>query len=67
MTQRLSVNINDATAAALTDLAEKRDTTVTEIVRRAVSVYQFVSGEFETGKRLQTVDREGHATTWELL
>ena len=67
MTHRLSVNINDATAAALTDLADRRGTTVTEIVRRAVSVYHFVSGELASGKRLQTVDREGRATTWELL
>ena len=56
MTQRLSVNINDETAVALNHLASQRQTTVTEIVRRAVSVYKFVEDETRKGKTLQLAD-----------
>lgn len=45
MAVRLSVNINEETEQALKELAARRDTTVTEIIRRAVSVYKFVEDE----------------------
>jgi predicted transcriptional regulator len=67
MTQRLSVNINDETAAALDELARKRQTTVTEIVRRAISVYKFIEDETESGKRLQLVDADDHAITLQIV
>jgi hypothetical protein len=51
--QRLGVNINDETAAALRRLAERDEMTVTEVVRRAVSVYTFVRDETEKGQRFQ--------------
>ena len=41
MSQRLSVNVNDETAQALSDYANKRGVTVTEAVRRAVSMQKF--------------------------
>lgn len=64
MTVRLSVNVNDETAEALRALAEKRGTTVTEIIRRAVSVYKFVEDEVgDKGKTLQLVDNERSETT----
>ena len=56
MTTRLNVNINDETEAALNELAARRQTTVTEIVRRAVSVYKFVEDEVvDGGKKLHVV------------
>jgi predicted transcriptional regulator len=55
MSQRLSVNINDETAAALNELAKERQTTVTEVVRRAISVYKFIEDETANGKTLQLV------------
>ena len=58
MTQRLSVNINDETAAALEQLARIRQTTVTKIVRRAVSVYKFIEDETAKGKTLQLADAD---------
>lgn len=68
MTTRLSVNINDETAAALKDMAEKRQTTVTEIVRRAVSVYKFIEDEVVDGnKTLKLVAPEGSETTVTVL
>ena len=48
MATRLSVNINDETARALKELAERRETSVTDIIRRAVSVYKFVEDEVVT-------------------
>ena len=58
MATRLSVNINDETARALKELAERRETSVTDIVRRAVSVYKFVEDEVSEGKTVQLVDRD---------
>jgi predicted transcriptional regulator len=63
VTTRLNVNINDETAAALKELADRRETTVTEIVRRAVSVYKFIEDEVVDGnKTLKLVSREGQET-----
>jgi len=63
MTTRLNVNINDETAEALKELAERRQTTVTEIVRRAVSVYKFVEDEVVDGNKvLKLVAPEGQET-----
>ena len=56
MTTRLSVNITDDTARALRELAERNQTSVTDIVRRAVSVYKFVADEVEDGKKVQLAD-----------
>lgn len=64
MTTRLSVNINDETAEALKDLAERRGTSVTEVVRRAVAVYKFVEDEVGLqGKTMQLVDDKDRVTT----
>jgi hypothetical protein len=63
VTTRLNVNNNDETAAALKELADRRETTVTEIVRRAVSVYKFIEDEVVDGnKTLKLVSREGQET-----
>ena len=55
---RLSVNINDETATALRDLADRREISVTEVVRRAVSVLKFIEDETDQDKSLQLVDNE---------
>lgn len=56
MSTRLSVNVNDETASALRELADRRDVSITDIVRRAVAVYKFVEDETSEGKQLQLVD-----------
>lgn len=61
MAARLNININSETEQALEELAGRKETTVTEIVRRAVSVYNFLDAEMAAGKRLQVV--EGDAVT----
>lgn len=63
MTTRLNINVNDETAKVLKELAARRQTTVTEIVRRAVSVYKFVEDEVVDGnKTLKLVAPEGQET-----
>lgn len=64
MVTKLNVNINDETAAALKDLADRRQITVTEVVRRAVSVYKFVEDEVVDGdSALKLVKSDGSETT----
>jgi predicted transcriptional regulator len=64
MAARLNVNVNDETAQALREIADRRDLSVTEVVRRAVSVYKFVEDEvFENGKTLQLIDPEKETVT----
>lgn len=68
MTTRLSVNINDETSAALRDLAGRRQTTVTEIVRRATSVYKWVEDEVVDGDAtLKLVRPDGSETVVTVL
>lgn len=56
---RLSVNINAETKRALEELAAREGVTVTEVVRRAISVYKFVEDELaERGQTLQLVNNE---------
>jgi hypothetical protein len=66
---RLNINVNDETATALQELAAKRGTTLTEVVRRAVSVYKFVEDEVVDGnKTLELKDRQsGERTTLAVL
>ena len=63
MSPRLSVNISDKTAEELRALAEGRDTTVTEAIRRAVAVYAFVEQEVRSGKTLRVVEADGRTAT----
>lgn len=56
---RLSVNINDETAEALRALSDRRDVSITEIVRRAVSVYKFIDDRTQEGRRISTTDKSG--------
>lgn len=68
MTTRLNVNINEETAAALRELAARRDTSVTEIVRRSVAVYKFVEDEVGAGgKTLQVVDADETVTSIQMV
>lgn len=60
MAVRLNVNINEDVRDALQDLATRRGATVTEIVRRAVSVYKFVEDEIvDGGSELVIKDADG--------
>lgn len=53
------MNIDAGTKRALEELSEREDVTVTEVVRRAISVYKFVEDELADGDQtLQLVDKE---------
>src|SRR3954452_1193318 len=53
---RLSININEETAAALRDMAARRGVSVTEAVRRAVAIAKFVEDETMNGSTVQVDD-----------
>jgi predicted DNA-binding helix-hairpin-helix protein len=56
---RLNININEDTRDALKDLAERRQITVTEVVRRCVSVYKFIEDEAVDGNRKLAIEVDG--------
>jgi predicted DNA-binding helix-hairpin-helix protein len=63
MAVRLNVNINNETETALKKLAAKRGTSVTEIVRRAVAIYEYLEDETSDGKKVQLVDSKDRPVT----
>jgi len=64
---RLSINISEDTALALKTLANEHETSVTDIVRRAVAVYDYIETQTKDDKRLQLVDKNNHVTTVALV
>lgn len=64
---RLSINVNQDTAQALRDLAKQNETTVTEIVRRAVAVYKFFDEAEDAHKTIQLVDQDKNVTAVQML
>lgn len=56
---RLSVNINDETAAFIKDCMNAEGRTATEIVRRMASVYCTVTRAIAYGERVMFVDENG--------
>lgn len=57
---KLSVNINQETAAALREIAANNGITITEAIRRAVSIADFVYKEKAKGRRIQTMSKRGY-------
>lgn len=51
-TVRLSINLAPDVAAALKDLVNRHGTSLTEEVRRAISLYKFTDDEIRNGNRL---------------
>lgn len=56
---RLSVNVNQETAAALKELSKRRGVTVTEAVRRSISLQKFLQGERRRGRKVHTLNADG--------
>lgn len=56
---RLNVNLNEATAKALKELAEVNGLTLTETVRRAISVYKFMDDEVKSGNKIRVKEPNG--------
>ncbi len=65
---RLSVNMNQDTAAALRQQAARHGITYTEAVRRAISIAKFVDDERLAGRTIVSTDRDGkNAREWVML
>ena len=52
MAKRLSVNLSDEVAGLLQQLAESRETTVTEVIRSAISTEWFLDQETRNGSKI---------------
>lgn len=64
----LDIELNDATAEALLDLAGRKDRTLTETLTRAVSVYKFIEDNVvDTGDELALVDAHGNREVLQVL
>ena len=57
--KRLNINMNEETAAALRELAQRKQISITEAVRRAISVYKFFEDELAEGRKVQTMRTDG--------
>lgn len=53
---RLSVNLNADSAATLRAMSQRRKVSITELIRRAIAIYKFVSEAQENGQKVQIVD-----------
>ncbi|ADX75271.1 Ribbon-helix-helix protein, copG family (plasmid) [Pseudarthrobacter phenanthrenivorans Sphe3] len=56
---RLNINLTKESAAALKKLAEEQGISVTEAVRRAIAVLNFVQEERKEGRKIQTMEPDG--------
>lgn len=56
---RLSVNLNQQTAAELKYLASHRGISYTEVIRQAIAVYNFVIYEQQQGNIIRICDSKG--------
>ena len=62
MTVRLSVNINDDCASVLKSRAQRDGTSVTEQLRRMVSITKYLDDQIAGGNELQLVRPDGSVT-----
>lgn len=56
---KLSVNINKDTADAIKEMAEARGISITEVIRRAISIAVFIYEETRAGRQIHTVRADG--------
>jgi hypothetical protein len=56
--RRLSVNVALDVAEAIEDLASRHQTTITDVIRRAVSAYKFIDDEVTDGGKI-LIERGG--------
>lgn len=57
---KLSVLMNQLTLKALRDVCKKNDITLTEGIRRAISVAKFLYDEADAGKKIVVADKHGN-------
>lgn len=64
---RLKVNLNKETAAALQDLSDRMDVSITEVIRRSIGILKFMQDETDAGREIRTRDRKGREKTITLI
>lgn len=57
---RLSVLVNRLTLSALREVCRKNDISLTEGIRRAISVAKFLYDEADAGKKIVVADKHGN-------
>lgn len=62
-TVRISANLAPEVVDALRSLAERRGTTMTEVLRRAISLEQFLDERLRDGGRLMIEDEDEKLST----
>lgn len=55
---RLSVNLHRGTSDVLQELAKSQKLSITETIRRAISIYKFVMDEQRAGRKVLTMDSD---------
>ena len=58
----ITMRFDSAAASAISDIALFRECSVTEVMRKALAVYQVVEGVDRDGGSTHVVDREGAAS-----
>lgn len=56
---KLTVNLSEEVNNALKALAEEKGVTLTEVLRQAISLEQFLSKEVKEGKKIILEDKNG--------
>jgi hypothetical protein len=56
--RRLSVNVALDVAEAIDELARRHQTSITDVIRRAISTYKYIDDEAESGAKI-LVERDG--------
>ena len=64
---RLSVNISEDTARSLRELAERNETSITEVIRRAVGVYKYIEDEVTINHKVLKLVSDDEVTTLALV
>ncbi len=57
-TRRLTVNVALDVGDAIDELAKRHGITITDVIRRAVSIYKFIDDEMTSGVKI-LVERDG--------
>lgn len=56
---KLSLNLSPGDVAMLRELAKRRDTTMTEVIRRGVSMQKYLQDASDKGGKILVEDRRG--------
>ena len=67
MATRLNINVSNQTAKLLRELAERNETSVTEVIRRAVSVYKYIEDEVTINHKVVKLVSDDEVTTLALV